>query len=130
MGTCIPFKKEVFLGLFEKGYKMIVFRFLPSGEVYVGISNYTLDITGTFIHIKGTSFQSGVFENGASFGAFTSHFFIIWIINYFSCFNVRCFFFIFFCLPTIFHIIVQFRPRFLFICYNLSFSPIPPFISF
>lgn len=60
-----PSKKEVFFGLFEKGYKMIGFRFLPSGDVYAGMSNYTLDITGTFTHIKGTSFQSGVFENGA-----------------------------------------------------------------
>ena len=36
---------------------------MPSGDIYIGMSPYSLDITGTFVHIKDSYIESGIFEN-------------------------------------------------------------------
>ena len=55
---------EVFFGIMVKGYKKIGIRFFPSGDVFLGMSPYSLDVTGTFVHLKDSLIESGVFENG------------------------------------------------------------------
>ena len=61
------FKKshEVYFGVFEKGYKRIGIHFMPSGDVYIGVSPYSMDITGTFTHLKDSVMETGLFERGA-----------------------------------------------------------------
>lgn len=61
---CFTDNRAVFFGVAQKGYYMIGIRFLKSGDIYIGRSRYNLDITGTFLHIKGHSYESGVFEKG------------------------------------------------------------------
>ena len=64
-GHFFPDKNEAFFGLAVKGYKMIGIRFMPSGDVYIGMSPYSLELTGTFVHLKDTFVESGVFEKGS-----------------------------------------------------------------
>ena len=59
-----PSIKMVFFGVAEKGVKKVGIRFLPSGDVYMGVSNSIPEITGTFLHLKDAFAESGVFENG------------------------------------------------------------------
>lgn len=61
-GHNFPANNEVFFGVMVKGYKKLGIRFFPSGDVYIGMSPYSLDITGTFVHIKDSSIESGIFE--------------------------------------------------------------------
>lgn len=61
---CFTNNQSVFFGVAQKGYYMIGIRFLKSGDIYIGRSRYSLEITGTFLHIKGDFYEAGVFEKG------------------------------------------------------------------
>lgn len=54
----------VYFGVFEKGYKKVGIRFLPSGDVYIGMSDNSIEMTGTFVHLKDSSIEAGVFKDG------------------------------------------------------------------
>lgn len=61
---CFPKNREVFFGIAKKGYYMIGIHFLLSGDVFIGCSPYSLNITGTFIHLRGTNVEAGIYGKG------------------------------------------------------------------